>query len=71
MLSLKAVKEQYSKEKGFPKAEMIKQVATQFPELYADFNKEQRNSNLYYSKMFEAIAFAFFIFQQRIALISP
>ena len=56
MFSLKTLKEQYSKEKGFTKAAMIKRVASQFPALYADYNKEQRNRFKYYTKMFEAIA---------------
>jgi len=60
MLSLRALKENYSLEKGFTKSKMIKEVASGFPELYVDYNKEQRNKNKYYAKMFEAIALARF-----------
>ena len=42
---MKALKEHYSKNKGFTKAEMIKQVAMQFPELYGEYNKDQENKN--------------------------
>lgn len=58
MFSLKTLKAQYSDEKGFTKANMIKRVASQFPELYFDYNKEQKHRNSYYTKMFEAVAAA-------------
>ncbi len=52
--TLQEMKKHFSKEKNFSKTEMIKQVALQYPELYVEYNKEQRNKNVYYEKMFEA-----------------
>ena len=49
------MKKYFSKEKNFSKAEMIKQIALQYPELYSEYNKEQRNKKEYNVKMFEAI----------------
>jgi len=56
--TLSEMKRQFSKERNFSKAEMIKQVALQYPELYSEYNKEQRNRREYYVKMFEAIIVA-------------
>jgi Holliday junction resolvasome RuvABC endonuclease subunit len=56
--SLQEMKKHFSKEKDFSKEEMIKLVALKYPELYSDYNKEQRNKSEYYEKMFEAIASA-------------
>lgn len=56
LISLKTLKEHYSKEKGFTKTKLIRHIAKQNPELYGEYNKEQRNRNSYYIKMFEAIA---------------
>jgi len=62
--SLHDMKKHFSKEKNFSKAEMIKRIALQYPELYAEYNKEQRNRKEYYVKMFEAIIVAT-LFAQR------
>jgi hypothetical protein len=55
MLSLKSLKSRYSKEKGYTKAKMIKDAISNFPELYGEYNKEHKNRNKYYTKMFEAV----------------
>jgi Holliday junction resolvasome RuvABC endonuclease subunit len=54
--TLQEMKKHFSKEKPFSKAEMIRQVASKFPELFSEYNKEQKNKNPYYTKMIEAIA---------------
>ena|SRR5829696_3234694 len=41
--------------KNINKGEMIKQLLTKYPELHMEYNKEQKNRNPYYIKMFEAI----------------
>ena len=53
--SLQELKLYFSKEKKFTKAQMIQQVALAHAELHHEYNKEQRNRNRYYVKMFEAI----------------
>ena len=58
LYSLQEMKRYYSKEKRFSKSEMIRQVASTNSELHHEYNKEQRNRNSYYVKMFEAIAVA-------------
>jgi Holliday junction resolvasome RuvABC endonuclease subunit len=53
--TLDEMKKRFSNEKNSSKAEMIKKVALQYPELYSEYNKEQEKKNTYYKKMFEAI----------------
>jgi Holliday junction resolvasome RuvABC endonuclease subunit len=54
-ISLEKMKQHFTKEENFTKKQMIKQVALKSPELHSEYNKEQRNKNSYYKKMFEAI----------------
>lgn len=60
LISLKTLKSRYSEEKRFTKSQMIKQVVQNYPELYLEFNKEQKQKNRYYTKMFEAVALALY-----------
>ena len=46
------------------KKEMMKAVAEQFPELHHFYQKELRNKNKYYYKLFEAVALASLIEQE-------
>jgi Holliday junction resolvasome RuvABC endonuclease subunit len=55
LYSLKELKEHLSKEKNLTKAQMIQLAASANAELHHEYNKEQRNRNSYYIKMFEAV----------------
>ena len=58
LLSLRTMKAQYSTNKGFTKAQMLKEAVQPFPELYTEFNKEVKSKNGYYVRMFEAFILA-------------
>jgi len=40
------------------KSELMEYIAMQYPELFFEYQREQKNSNSYYEKVFEAVACA-------------
>jgi len=56
--SFNELKQFYSDDRTFTKADLIKAVAMKYPELRTAYNREQSNHNRYYTKMFEAITAA-------------
>ena len=56
--SLSQLKKSYSTEKICSKEALIKLVVKKNPNIIPEFNKELRNKNSYYYRMFEAIAVA-------------
>lgn len=55
MYSLEELKKFCSSDRKFTKAQMIQFIAEKNPVLHFEYNKEQKNRNPYYVKMFEAI----------------
>lgn len=55
-LKLSEIKEAIAPGKRINKRTLAKIVVSQYPELLFDFEKEKKNKNVYYQRMFEAVA---------------
>jgi len=55
-LKLSEIKGSIAPGKRINKKNLSKMVVSQYPELFFDFKKENKNKNAYYQRMFEAVA---------------
>ena len=55
-LKLSGIKKSIAPGKRINKKNLSKMVVSQYPELLFDFKKEKKNKNIYYQRMFEAVA---------------
>ncbi len=53
--TLSEMKQGFLNSKNVSKAEIINQLIIKYPELQTEYNKEKKNRNSYYAKMFEAV----------------
>ena len=53
--TLSELKQGFFNSKNVSKAEIINQLIIKYPELQTEYNKEKKNRNSYYAKMFEAV----------------